>query len=453
MNVRMSVDNLSAVTIGYAGERSVESVTFDYSAWQTAYGEGVLFLHVLRPMDEGLYPVVLAVDGTDATWTISAADTAQTGHGEAQLEYRVNNALKKSAVFGVNIIRSLIEGEQPEGWDTFMEDMEEIAATAVENAGIATQKATEASESADDAEASASASQESAEDSEAWAVGQRNGVNVTDTDETYQNNAKFYAGLAEDSALNAAQSESNVESAEARINETVDDFDTTVQTALGDIDTAQENATTAINSAKTQAVTEINDLVTEASGYADDAEQAKTDAQTSASNASQSATDANTAKSDAQTARTDAQTARDNAQTYSRDSEAWANGTRNGSAIPSTDVAYEKNSKYWAEQAQSTVTDLADDVSELQTETAALKDELSLLSETIPDTVQTYTFTDGNVSAITHTGANSTVVRTDTFTYGTGTITEMRTLSTGESLTIVTNLETLETTITFADAA
>lgn len=34
------------------------------------------------------------------------------------------------------------------------------------------------------------------EDAEAWAVGQRNGVDVDSTDETYQNNAKYYAGQA-----------------------------------------------------------------------------------------------------------------------------------------------------------------------------------------------------------------------------------------------------------------
>ena len=47
----------------------------------------------------------------------------------------------------------------------------------------------------------------------------------------------------------------------------------------------------------------------------------------------------------------------------------------------------------------------------------------------------------------------TTAVRTDVFTFGTSTITEVRTLATGESLTIVTNTDTLETTTTYADAA
>ena len=68
----------------------------------------------------------------------------------------------------------------------------------------------------------------------------------------------------------------------------------------------------------------------------------------------------------------------------------------------------------------------------------------------IPDTIQSYTFADGTVSQITHSRSGVTI-RTDTFTYGTDAITEVRTSSAG-TLTIVTNLTTLETTVTYAAA-
>lgn len=45
----------------------------------------------------------------------------------------------------------------------------------------------------DDAEQLVEDCEEHAEDSEAWAVGQRNGVDVPSTDPTYQNNAKWYS--------------------------------------------------------------------------------------------------------------------------------------------------------------------------------------------------------------------------------------------------------------------
>lgn len=75
----------------------------------------------------------------------------------------------------------------------------------------------------------------------------------------------------------------------------------------------------------------------------------------------------------------------------------------------------------------------------------------SLTGEVIPNTVQEYTFSDGSVSQVVHSRSGS-AVRTDSFTYGDGTITETRTLATGESLTIETDLETLETVITYAVA-
>ena len=80
-----------------------------------------------------------------------------------------------------------------------------------------------------------------------------------------------------------------------------------------------------------------------------------------------------------------------------------------------------------------------------------LNDAKLLLHEVIPDTVQSITFngTTGNISTITHV-RNGTTIRTDTFTFGTEVITEVRTLNTGESLTIVTNTTTLTTTVTYA---
>ena len=51
--------------------------------------------------------------------------------------------------------------------------------------------------SAEESERQAGISEEHANDSEAWAVGKRGGVDVEPTDETYQNNAKYYAGEAD----------------------------------------------------------------------------------------------------------------------------------------------------------------------------------------------------------------------------------------------------------------
>lgn len=159
------------------------------------------------------------------------------------------------------------------------------------------------------------------------------------------------------------------------------------------------------------------------------------------------------------------------------DAEAWAVGTRDGEPVGSTDPAFHNNSKYYAEQAgeieqtiettgasqvaaieakgeevlesiPSDYTALSEDVEELY----ALKSTFALFQENIPGTVQTIAFDSaGNIQSVTHK-ENNVVVRTDVFTFAASTITEVRTLASGESLTIVTDTETLETTTTYAAA-
>ena len=70
-----------------------------------------------------------------------------------------------------------------------------------------------------------------------------------------------------------------------------------------------------------------------------------------------------------------------------------------------------------------------------------------LLQSELIGTTQEVTF-DGNdnPTTITHK-KNGTTIRTDSFVWGTNTVAETRLLSTGEHITITTNLTTLETTI------
>lgn len=84
-------------------------------------------------------------------------------------------------------------------------------------------------------------------------------------------------------------------------------------------------------------------------------------------------------------------------------------------------------------------------------ELTELNERLRLLVDDVPNTVQTYTFTNGSVSKVEHKNGN-TLIRSDVFAYSETTITETRTLNTGDVLTIVTNLTTLETTVTYTAA-
>lgn len=73
-------------------------------------------------------------------------------------------------------------------------------------------------------------------------------------------------------------------------------------------------------------------------GFTRDAHDSAVDAATSATNANASSTSASNSATSATQSKSDA--------------EAFANGTRDGQSIPSTDPAYHKSAKYWAEQAQ-----------------------------------------------------------------------------------------------------
>ena len=103
--------------------------------------------------------------------------------------------------------------------------------------------------------------------------------------------------------------------------------------------------------------------------------------------------------------------------------------------------------------------ELASGLGDLETEIGAdvadLRGALLLEQDEIPDTVQSIAFDGGgNVQSIMHKKRTnqSETVRTDAFTFAGSTITEVRTLASGESLTIVTDTDTLVTTVTYAAA-
>ncbi len=72
-----------------------------------------------------------------------------------------------------------------------------------------------------------------------------------------------------------------------------------------------------------------------------------------------------------------------------------------------------------------------------------------LVCSEIPGTTQECVFEDGVITTILHKIGNA-VRRTDAFTFSDDEIIETRTMSTGEILTITTDLETLETTVDYS---
>lgn len=203
------VENCKTLFIGRRGENEVTEVLFDFSEWQEQFGAGVIDLYVKRNLDIDAYPVVLSVDGTVATWLVTAADTDVVGNGKIEYVYTVNEKIAKSAVFQFFVGDDIGESspEPPEHYQSWLEQLTELGAETQTNAQAAAQSASEAAESAGEAAESAGEAAESAgeaaeiaaqvaEDSnnaEAWAVGERNGEPVSEGDPTYNNNAKYWA--------------------------------------------------------------------------------------------------------------------------------------------------------------------------------------------------------------------------------------------------------------------
>ena len=130
--------------------------------------------------------------GTKADAAIQAAQTATEAATTAtNAKTAAENAKASAESAKTTAVNAKTEAERARTAAQTAKTAAESAKTAA--AGSATAAAGSASSAEEDAQSAA----QDAEDAEAWAVGQRNGVNVSTTDPAYQNNAKYYKDLAQ----------------------------------------------------------------------------------------------------------------------------------------------------------------------------------------------------------------------------------------------------------------
>ena len=129
--------------------------------------------------------------------TNAAASEANAAASEANAATSETNAAASAA----NAAESETNAKTSE---TNSADSASAAATSEANAA-----ASETNAAASESNAATSES-----DAEAWAVGERGGQAVPSTDPTYENNSRYYAGLAEDSEDNALESERKAKASE-----------------------------------------------------------------------------------------------------------------------------------------------------------------------------------------------------------------------------------------------
>ena len=145
-------------------------ISGDISEFRTAQEQIIASQAALEEVAESITGNVESAQMAAQTATAKANAAATSAQNAASSETSANNANAAAQTAKTNA---------------------ESAKTAAENAK------TSAESSASSAETSAQNAAQDAEDAEAWAVGQRNGVDVPSTDPAYQNNAKYYKDLAQ----------------------------------------------------------------------------------------------------------------------------------------------------------------------------------------------------------------------------------------------------------------
>ncbi len=228
--VSSPVAECGAVMIGYVGEGGVTKVVLDVSAWEEAYGEGVVTLGVQRSGDPTWYPVALTVDGTTAAWLVSKLDTNVEGMGVARFAYTVGGAEKRSAVWHFFVDRGLQspEGDVPDPYKSWVERLEDLGAETLQNAqdsqdaaDAAEQSATDAAGSAESAETAKNAAGDAA--AAAGESARAAGENASTAQGAAQA-AQNAAGAAEQSATVAEAAQQAAETAVTHYPKIVNDF-------------------------------------------------------------------------------------------------------------------------------------------------------------------------------------------------------------------------------------
>ena len=168
------------IHLGRVGENEARAVRFDIGKIQAEFPGATFSVLNMRPSDPDAYPVngqYIALDGSYLLWTLQSGDLAEDGLGQCELKATLNGVIVKSVIWTTEICPALDgNGEPPDPWQSWQQQVEEDADRAAE----------------------------AAEDSEAWAVGERGGEPVAEGDETYHNNAKYWADQAEETLASKA---------------------------------------------------------------------------------------------------------------------------------------------------------------------------------------------------------------------------------------------------------
>lgn len=143
----------------------------------------------------------------------------------------------------------------------------------------------------------------------------------------------------------------------------------------------------------------------------------------------------------------EAEDCKDQAYAYEQQALSYAAGASAAQTAAEDAAQTASSAKTAAEAASASAAESAEQAAE------AVEQYNLLFGDEIPDTVQNYSYLGGGaVLQVIHSRSGS-IIRTDLAQTISGKLIEMRELATGETLTITTDLATLETTVVYASAA
>lgn len=309
------------------------------------------------------------------------------------------------------------------------------AAVSAKAAQSAANRATAAAETAETAEGNVRAAEESARAAAQNAAASEDEAKAAaDQSSTSELKAREHAQDASVAAGNAAVSESGAKaSAEA-----AEDSAEKAESAADRSEKAEETVT--------KAVADVPELVETARNSSQEAATSANEAKAAASQASGYSSMAGAYSADAQEYAQNAITSSGNAATAAQQAiEAARQAEEILTQFPAVDDTLTQKG------APADAAAVGEKIGQQTEDITSSNIRAMLLSDAIPNTVQAYGFTDDGVIAKVQHTRDGQAVRTDTFFFEEDFATETRTLATGENLTITTNLETLETIVSYAE--
>jgi len=229
----LKINELTGIFLGVRGENLARTIEIDMSPWMPGHPSGNVSIWHKRPGAASKEATGATYDTQTMvlTWMPTSLDTYNVGDGLAEIRLTDNGMIKKTKDVPTVILKSHIgsSGETLESsWQAYMNDMDAKKQAAVlmrlraEAWAVGQMDGEDVPEGDETYENSAkywalwAAGAKQAEiTAERWAVGKRLGEDVPETDPTYHNNAKWYAQKAHEDKEYVAESAAAVTRAEA----------------------------------------------------------------------------------------------------------------------------------------------------------------------------------------------------------------------------------------------